>query len=486
MAIASDWPTKHLAVASLHLDAKNPRLGRETSPRTPREIIQYLFKHDKAMEIAESITVRGYFPNEPLLAIKEDGRYVVVEGNRRLAALKVLREPGLLEGSLRRQAERVSRYISDRKLIAKVPVIIAPTRRATDRLIAGRHIGTPVLAWRAENRASFILDKLTEGYDNDTLRDELGFTLQDILKARQTKAIADMARSLDLPEGVKAKLDRSRAKLFTTIERVFDSSVGREYLKVEPDPEHGFRGTTTKKEFLRGFMRLVTDVALGNQSSRTLNNNDNIRDYFESWKPEERPAKKRGSFVPSDIIKGRSIASAGHKPKTTPSKRSRRISKTVLPKDFKVRFGNDRLIDIHRELTKLKREEFPNAGAVLLRVFFELAVLDYLKRIGHLPSIITRIEKKEKRKIRFGAPTLKQLAPEIIKIAKEKLPAGEASLVEKAITHNPAAPFTISDLHSFVHSPTDLPSARDIQQFWKRTEPFFRLMLEKDVEEAEV
>ncbi len=50
--------------------------------------------------MAKSIVLRGYFPNEPLLAIKEKDRYVVVEGNRRLAALKALREPGLLEGSL--------------------------------------------------------------------------------------------------------------------------------------------------------------------------------------------------------------------------------------------------------------------------------------------------------------------------------------------------------------------------------------------------
>src|SRR3972149_5274936 len=139
-------PPKRLFVASLQLDAKNPRLGRETSVRAPREIIQYLFEHDKAIEVAESIASRGYFPNEPLLAVFENGRHVVVEGNRRLAALKALREPGLLEGSLQRQVERLSRRIADPLALARVPVTTAPSRRATDRQIAGRHIGTPVLA----------------------------------------------------------------------------------------------------------------------------------------------------------------------------------------------------------------------------------------------------------------------------------------------------------------------------------------------------
>lgn len=476
------WPTKRYSVASLHLDAKNPRLGRETSARAPREIIQYLFDHDKAIEVAKSIAGRGYFPNEPLLAVREDDQLVVVEGNRRLAALKALREPGLLEGAHQRQLERLARQIEDPTDIAKVPVTIAPSRRATDRQIAGRHIGTPVLAWQAENRASFILDKLAEGYTNQQLQDGLGFSLGDIQAARQTRAIADMARSLDLPEEVKAKLENPRAKLFTTLERVFSSSVGRGYLQVESDADHGIRGKTTKTEFLGGFKRLVTDIALGKQSSRTLNTTDNIRDYFQSWAAGDRPAKKRGSFVPADIIQDHSVASpsrtAQHK---VAPKKSKQLSKTVVPRDFKVRFGNDRLVDIRRELGKLKREDFPNAGAVLLRVFFELAVLDYLERIGELPGIITKLEKKGRRKLPFGTPTMKQLASEITRIAKDKLKKADAQKVEKAIRYDRSAPFSISELHGFVHGP-DLPSARDIQQFWNRMEPFFRLMLEQDPE----
>jgi hypothetical protein len=469
-----------MSPTSLHLDAKNPRLGREHSARAPREILQYLFERDKAMEVAESIATRGFFQNEPLLAVKEDGRFVVVEGNRRLAALKALREPSLLEGAYERQVERLARRIVDPNLIASVPVTIAPSRKATDRQIAGRHVGTPVLAWRSENRASFILDKLAEGYDNDALRDVLGFSVADIQQARQTRAVADMARSLELPDVVKAKLDGSTAKVFTTLERVFDSSVGREYLHVAVDAEHGIKGNTSKEEFLRGFVKLVTDVALRKQSSRTLNTNENIRAYFEGWDEEERPKKKPDSFVPADIIKSTVVPSRSSAPRPQP-KTSRPESRTVLPKDFKIRNGNDRLIDIRRELTKLKRDDFPNAGAVLLRVFFELSVLHYLQRIGQLGDIVARIEAKEQRKLPHGVPTMKQLVPEIIRVAKERLPSGQAAMVEKAIKYDASAPFTISDLHAFVHSP-DLPGERDIHQFWLRTEPLLRLMLEQDSE----
>lgn len=414
-----------------------------------------------------------------MLAVREDNRYVVVEGNRRLAALKALKEPGLLEGGIARQIEKLARRVIDPQSIANVQVVIAPNRRTTDRQIAGKHIGTPVLPWRAENRASFILEKLEEGYDNAELLDELGFSASDIQAARQTRAIADMARSLSLPEEIKAKLENRRSKLFTTLGRVFESTVGRDFLYVEPNVDHGLKGTTTSSEFAKGFSKLVTDVALGKQSSRTLNTNEDIRRYFESWDATDRPAKKRGSFIPADLVTGSSVASSPIAAETKKKSRNKQISQTILPTSFKVRFGGDRLIDIRGELTKLRRDKFPNAGSVLLRVLFELAALDYLKRTGELSKVTATL--KAKGALRHDTPTIKQLIPTLISIVKKQLPKVEADKVEKAIKYDPTAPFSISDLHSFVHQSGEWPGERDIQQFWLRTEPLFRMMLEEDV-----
>ena len=80
--------------------------------------------------------------------------------------------------------------------------------------------------------------------------------------------------------------------------------------------------------------------------------------------------------------------------------------------------------------------------------------------------------------IPHGVPTLRQLVPALVQIAKKELSSGEAIRVEKALRYDAAAPFTISDLHAFVHQVAELPSDRDILQFWVRTEPLFRLMLQ--------
>ncbi|WP_156947032.1 hypothetical protein [Bradyrhizobium sp. WSM3983] len=479
---SANWQTRPFGVASLLLDPKNPRLGREITARAPREIIQYLFDHDKALEVAKSIALRGFFPNEPLLAINEGNRLVVVEGNRRLAALKGLREPGLLEGPARAQLEKLARKILDPDSLARVPVTVAPSRKATDRQVAGRHIGTPVLAWQAENRASFILDKITEGYDNDELADDLGFSVSDIQEARQVRAIADMARALPLPEEVKAKLDNPRAKVFTTLNRVFDSSVGREYFFVEKNADHGLLGRTAKSEFVKGFTRLVTDVATGKASSRTLNKNEDIKRYLDSWKGADKVRKRNATFVPSELTDGKTVASTAARTAAATRRRGKKVSSTVLPKNFHVRFGNDRLIDIRDELTKLDRERFPNAGSVLLRVFLELSIFYYLDRIGDLSALTADL--RSKGKLAYGTPTMRQILPAVVKIAKAQLPEADAIRVEKALRYDASAPFSISELHAFVHQTGDLPGPREILQFWMRTEPLFRLMLEAGAEET--
>ena len=91
--------------------------------------------------------------------------------------------------------------------------------------------------------------------------------------------------------------------------------------------------------------------------------------------------RKKGQFVPGDIISGGSVPSPTP---LKPRKQNRRSSQTVIPKSFKVRFGHERLAAIRKELSSLNRDNFTNAGAVLLRVFLELAIKDYLERTGRL------------------------------------------------------------------------------------------------------
>lgn len=474
----ASWPTRPTLVASLDLDIQNPRLGGAAANFSPKDIVQYLFKHDKALEVADSIANRGYFPNEPLLAVHEGSRYTVIEGNRRLAALMALRDPSKLDGTPFRSAiERLSSKIS-KDLLKSVPVTVAPNRRATDKQVAGRHIGTPVRAWQAENRARFVLDKLNEGYSKEDLLADLGFTAADVQAARQTRSIVDLARAIDLPAEIKEKIDNPRTRAVSTLERLFESTVGREIMHVERDEDAGYRIMTSRAEFVPFFQKLVTLVANNEISTRTLNSAKDIRKYFDKkWDADDLPKKKPGSFVAEDLARPKGRRSTSSQPTTAP--RQQALFKKVLPRSLKVLYGAYRLRIIRDELVTLDRDKKPNAGAVLLRVFFELTMIDYLDRSGRLARLEAELKAKGIR-WKYDHPDMKHLLKEIIDVAKKNLKAADARKVEKALTGNKSTSHVLNDLHAFVHDSGDLPTGADILQFWLRTESLFKLMLESD------
>ena len=89
-------PVTSLPVDELCFDRRNPRLFLDSDLAEP-ELLRLLWTDFAVDELALSIASNGYFEHEPLFVAHEDSAYVVVEGNRRLAAVKLL-----LDGKLRR------------------------------------------------------------------------------------------------------------------------------------------------------------------------------------------------------------------------------------------------------------------------------------------------------------------------------------------------------------------------------------------------
>ena len=82
---------------NLKFDAQNPRLPMRLQGVTDEnKVIDYMVKYGNVTELMLSIGETGYSEAEPLLVVKEGtDKYIVVEGNRRLAALKLLNDSEL-------------------------------------------------------------------------------------------------------------------------------------------------------------------------------------------------------------------------------------------------------------------------------------------------------------------------------------------------------------------------------------------------------
>jgi hypothetical protein len=86
-----------LTIEQLSLDNENPRINSASSQR---EALQKVIadEPEKLVRLAKSIVRRGLNPMDRLLVFRPKGTraYIVVEGNRRAAALKVLVNPASL------------------------------------------------------------------------------------------------------------------------------------------------------------------------------------------------------------------------------------------------------------------------------------------------------------------------------------------------------------------------------------------------------
>src|SRR5689334_9073102 len=111
-------------VDKLELDPKNPRLADFglTQKAKPDEILAVLWEKMSVDEVALSIAANGFYRHEPLYATREAGKLYVVEGNRRLAAVKLLRDPKLCAKVNATNLPSIS--AAEKKRLDTLPVIV--------------------------------------------------------------------------------------------------------------------------------------------------------------------------------------------------------------------------------------------------------------------------------------------------------------------------------------------------------------------------
>jgi len=150
----SETRVPHKQVKDLHFDASNPRLVEfgVTSKSTDEEILKILWREMDVAELVLSMVASGYFSNEPLIATEEkSGGLVVIEGNRRLAALKVLTDPTIPAENNWKIPEIGER---ERNALMAVPVIIQE-REESWRYLGFKHVNGPA-KWSSFAKAQYI------------------------------------------------------------------------------------------------------------------------------------------------------------------------------------------------------------------------------------------------------------------------------------------------------------------------------------------
>ena len=150
------------ALDQLLLDNKNPRLPDGYQNATQAQLLTLLAEDYSLPDIGSSIAANGYFAEEPLVTVKHPtlDKWIVVEGNRRLAALLLLATPTKAPKELQDTWKEIAK--GAKKTVSEVPILVYRERREVTPYLGFRHI-TGVLEWRPYQKGRYVAQLVEEG-----------------------------------------------------------------------------------------------------------------------------------------------------------------------------------------------------------------------------------------------------------------------------------------------------------------------------------
>jgi len=153
-------------VGTLRFDPNNPRLPKSVDAADVDSVLKFMLEDAGLIDLMRSIAAQGFFPGEPLLVTDhpyEAGAYLVVEGNRRLAATKLLVNPELAPTS-KKAVTAVAAMVTVPSL--RIPCLRFPTYGAILKHLGYRHV-TGVKEWEPLAKARFLKARV-EAASGDT------------------------------------------------------------------------------------------------------------------------------------------------------------------------------------------------------------------------------------------------------------------------------------------------------------------------------
>jgi hypothetical protein len=331
-------------------DVENPRIPiQESTLDTLLALVEE--DADGLYALAKDIVLmQGTSPSELFNVTRRSAQFVVKEGNRRIAARRLLRNPEQLKGHVSKaELDRWKRLSTEaRSLPDDVVVVIGDDHESwIDRRHLGPQGGIGVQQWRPQAKARRA--ERTRGTKDRTL------SLLDGLKA----TYPDRFDNLDPP-----------IRTFTTFERVIESSVASAHIGVDVNENgsvqlrYGERSVKLLEEVLRDLRKTGSEKL----TSRKIHDLGDINTYMD-----ELDARLGSNLDTSPLTLDATTASRNAR--TAKKSASRARPRDVLA-DYD-RTAATRPAKVIEELKKVRRQDLPNAAIILTRVLFELSADHY-------------------------------------------------------------------------------------------------------------
>ncbi|WP_159079361.1 hypothetical protein [Plantactinospora sp. BC1] len=490
---------KNLRPAQVVLDSRNPRLPDGTS--SDRDAINRLLDEgaDALINLARDMAKSGQTnPAELPIAIKDGSKYIVLEGNRRFAALKLLNDPALANNEEHEAAFRRARALGAPP--KTVFTLISDSREEADHWIVLRHTGENngrgVKRWSTAQAATHARRANKSSIDSGTLR---------------SIAIADEVEAAYAGDAELVALVRQvRREKLTNIGRLFSLDVlNRLHFSVQVDEGSALRERILLTRHTRGDLRdlfvwafsLILDKSVDvfkNPEKRRellltiphlLPNDadasatpfrlaeDSVNTSFSAANRSNEPDDERTEFDGENdaddgsnsgngdsgqagtTSSGTTTSGTGDASRSSSKRRESRPERYLL-QGLKLPNHPDRIQKLLQECRRLEIEVFPSIACVMMRVIVELSVSS--------PSALVLTGKREGDPLKDKIVSMLKFLDPDIEHSRRRDKELEQAYIEvtgdSTASNAPAGP-GMQYLNGFVHNPGVNPDPHLARRF---------------------
>lgn len=249
-----------ISIQSIALDLDNPR---HEPYQSEDEVIDYLCRNESIYALAQDIVHIGINPLEVLALIPEhsdatEPRYIVVEGNRRLCALKLLEDPERAPSGERKNFKELSARWQP---LVTVPAILFEDREAVavwlERIHGGTQGGIGRKSWNSEQKTRFT-------------GDAKNLMAQQLLDYAQQKGMIDSGE---------------RAGKLSTVQRFISNPLFRDALGLDNSKNDEIQRTRLPEDFDKLLRKFIHDLKNGVINTRS--NAPQIKQYSHQLRDVE-------------------------------------------------------------------------------------------------------------------------------------------------------------------------------------------------------
>lgn len=446
--------TKKISLSRLAINLSNPRFE---SVNNEKEAINLMIEtqSNKLINLAKDILAENLNPSD-LIQVSADvqlNKYIVLEGNRRITALKLLNKPSLIDRKFINFYKKLKPLADQykQKPIKNILCVVYEDRDDADKWIELKHTGendgVGTVSWDSTQQARF--NKKQKGQNPIALQ-----------------AIEFLSRS----EFTDPDLKKDLGKLpYTNIERLLTDPDIRNVIGISYKNKN-LESLYDEKEVVKGLSKISRDFLYKNYTVNNVRNKKDRIKYIEEFEPEDLPIKPSGTRSPWILISATNPVNNQQEAKPENEERIEEIPstrKTLIPKDFILKIHDNRPNKIYHELKTLKVEDFENAVSVTLRVFVELTIDAFIEsKKGQITGVkkMTPFKDKVQKTIEYLESSNKLTDHQLKGI--------------KVLINEPDGILSIDTFNAYVHNRNYSPKERHLISTWNDIQIFIQKIWE--------